>query len=429
MSQPAAFPTAQARVGLAGEARWRILADAGTVLGAALRTVPQENGGEALRGRLQTNLLAHDTLGEGLSLLGGLPDGPDRAREMARLEEQLDAAEWDAVRLSDDIADPHWRAAGLAEVPVEALASFAGLVARHAGRVVARLLRVELVAERLLTISAPGQPLRMRPAAEADGLLRLIAPPRQSPAPSRAPALAFLRAAAHRLETLKRLGDVFDGGFCLDTRGYKLALGDELFDPDILYAVVEFNLAFAGRLKVFQKLEHVSDADLEARQRAVEAQIREVFADPTRAPRARPDFRPPPAAPVPARASVAPSAQAPADRRNFLRLAGGALAVALGAYLGVRAYQRRSKFHDLTAADLADISPLIESGSVSPAPHSIFVGHLSSARWFVLSRSQRLVAARALRVNLWHRDVRAALVYRDDLLAVQIEQGRLLMVE
>jgi hypothetical protein len=67
---------------------------------------------------------------------------------------------------------------------------------------------------------------------------------------------------------------------------------------------------------------------------------------------------------------------------------------------------------------------------MSQGKDTFLLARIPSSRWFLMSRSERRAAASDLRNQLLRRKIGAAVVFRDDdVLAIQIEQGRVLAVE
>jgi hypothetical protein len=195
-----------------------------------------------------------------------------------------------------------------------------------------------------------------------------------------------------------------------------------------LYAAAGFNLAFEARVEELQLLAALSESEIAERFRAAEQQIEMLFGQPASLD-AEP--RPPPAPSQQDRQRTDPI-PLPLPRgsaRNILRGIGLALALAGGILLFARD-RGSSKLVPLAAKDLARLSPLLESGSLARGPDSFLVGRIPSSRWFLMSRSERKSAASTLRNHLIGRKITAAVVFRDDnVLAIQIEQGRVLAVE
>ena len=307
----------------------------------------------------------------------------------------------------------------------EQAARYAGLLAHHAEGSLPRMDRVDILVTRLCASESTEGRRSVRPRADLDQVLKLAGTPCSADS-SR--AIAFFAAASQRLPTLGSLNDVFEGGLYLDTRGYKVSLKQQRLDPDVLYAAAAFNLAFESRLDELQHAAGMSDSDLAGRLRAAEQQIDMLFGEPAgRALEEAP-------AGVPSsqdrqRTDPIPLPRARRPWRNLLRGVGIAVALAGSVFLYLRD-RGSSRLVPLPAKELARLSPLLESGSLAGGADSFLVGRIPSSRWMLMSRSERKSVASELRNRLMRRKITAAVVFRDDnVLAIQIEQGRVLAVE
>jgi hypothetical protein len=115
--------------------------------------------------------------------------------------------------------------------------------------------------------------------------------------------------------------------------------------------------------------------------------------------------------------------------RNLLRAAGLAIAIAGGALLLARS-RGGGKLVPVRGEELARLSPLLESGFLSAGEDRFLLGKIPAAKWMLMSRSERKMAASTLRNKLRRQHIEAAVVFRDDdVLAIQIERERVLAVE
>ena len=307
----------------------------------------------------------------------------------------------------------------------EQTARYAGLLAHHAEGSLARMDRVDMLVTRLCASEGTKGRRSLRPRADVDQVLKLAGTPSSADS-SR--AIAFFAAASQRLPTLGSMNDVFEGGLYLDTRGYKVSLKQQRLDPDVLYAAAAFNLAFESRLDELQRAAGMSDSDLAGRFRAAEQQIDMLFGESAgraleETPAGVPSFQ------DRLRTDPIPLPRAHRPWRNLLRGVGIAVALAGSVFLYVRD-RGSSRLVSLPAKELARLSPLLESGSLAGGQDSFLVGRIPSSRWILMSRSERKSAASELRNRLMRRKITAAVVFRDDnVLAIQIEQGRVLAVE
>ena len=141
------------------------------------------------------------------------------------------------------------------------------------------------------------------------------------------------------------------------------------------------------------------------------------------------ESRDPPAASSEETQRTDPLPRARGSARHILRGIWIVLALAGGILLFARD-RGSGQLVPLAANELARLSPLLESGALARGPDSCLVGRIPPTRWFLMSRSERKSAASALRNHLIGRKITAAMVFRDDdVLAIQIEEGRVLAVE
>lgn len=358
---------------------------------------------------------------------------PERAAQLAAFEEKLAAAEGWTLELSDEWPVSDTRQLPLASVAPEVVAAYAGFLARNADRCLPRRDRAEFLAGQLLTERTGQGRIRMRPQAEVGHLLRQMAPFRVSNPEAVAAVGAFFSGAVQRFDTLDTFEQIFESGLYLDARGYKVSLRNDLFDPDILCAAVEFNAHFGLRVRALQEIGAVSESDLRARFEAADEDIQRMFNDAAGA--AAPVTYEPLTAPA---STPAPAAKPPVgwSTRRKVRVLHVFRVVALAGILAGGTLLVLHRLHsggliNVNQSELKALSPLLESGSLSTSTGAtrFLLGRISSGRWFVMSRSERRAAARSLRTAMKHRHIASAMIYRDDVLAVQVEQGRVLVVE
>jgi hypothetical protein len=346
-----------------------------------------------------------------------------RADMQATAIDAVGPAEERVMQIEAQIPASALRRMALADA--EQTARYAGLLARHAKDSTARIDRVELLVTRLCTDGAGNGKRALRPRAEVAGLLRLAGIAGNGDATR---AVGFFAAASQRLGTLASVSDVFDGGLYVDSRGYKISLKELRLDPDVLYAATSFNLAFQIRLEELQRAANMPDTELAECFRKAEAQIDLLFGDPAH--RGETQGLDSVAAGDRLRTDPIPMPSGARRKRlHLLRAVGVAVALAGAVLLFVRG-RGSSKLVPLPTKELAALSPLLESGSLAAGPDSFLVGKIPSSRWFLMSRSERRSAASTLRNRLMRKKVTAAIVFGDDnVLAIQIEQGRVLAVE
>jgi hypothetical protein len=284
--------------------------------------------------------------------------------------------------------------------------------------------RVELLVTRVCAVEEPDGARTVRPRSEVEELLRLVGI-ETTDHDSRARAVAFFAAASQRLTTMANVDGIFAGGLYLDARGYKISLNELRLDPEVLYAIAAFNVGLGERLRFFQQRENIRETELAARFESVDDQIEALFG----AGGERGSPVEPPARQERPRTDRVLRARRRRWVPNTLRALGIASAIAGATFLAIRS-RGQSGLSVVRTEELKTFSPLLESGSISKGKDPFLLGRIASSRWFVMSRSERRSAASALRNHLMRRKINSAVVFRDDdVLAIQIEQGRVLAVE
>jgi hypothetical protein len=336
--------------------------------------------------------------------------------------EALAAAEAAILKVDAQLPNSSFRLLSLSVLTPEKIARYVGLLARNAHGSLERLDRVEILVTRLCAREELDGTLACRPRAEVDALLRLVSGPVRGD-PAR--AAAFFAAASQRLAMLATIDDAFDSGLYLDVRGYKVALKDERLDPDILHAATAFNLAFRARIEELQHAAGISETALAARFRTAEAQIELLFGRGASTLDEVPELSRPTTEPIPKRRWRLRGPRL----RTVLRAAGLAIAIAGAALLFLRD-RGGAKLVPVHSEELARLSPLLESGFLSAGEDPFLLGKIPAGKWMLMTRAERKMAASTLRNKLRRRHIESAVVFRDDdVLAIQIEQGRVLAVE
>jgi hypothetical protein len=343
------------------------------------------------------------------------------------LESVTAAAEQSILEIDARVATGAYGKMPVSHLQPEQIARFAGLLARHANQSPSRIDRVELLVARLC-LGERQEERGQHPPAEVVSLLRRSGCVPGDP-DSRTRALAFFDAAAQRLVTLATVDDIFDSGLYLDMRGYKISLKEERLDPDVLYAAASFTLRMDKCIGALPRSAKITESSLAARFEEAERHIELLFGKDLGSFPGEERSRPFTAEDDLPRTDRVPFLRRAGVRRNLLRAVGLALAVAGAALFVVRA-RGSANLKPLPPAQLAKLSPLLESGSMSQGKDTFLLARIPSSRWFLMSRSERRAAASDLRNQLLRRKIGAAVVFRDDdVLAIQIEQGRVLAVE
>jgi hypothetical protein len=344
------------------------------------------------------------------------------------LENAVAASEQRVLDIDGRVAAGSYGKMPIDHLKPEQIARFAGLLVRHADDSPARIDRVELLVTRLCDRERRRKERALQSRAEILDLLRVggcVA----GDADSRRRALGFFDAATQRLATLPTVDDLFDSGLYLDMRGYKISLKEQRLDPDVLYAAASFAVALQKSIEELPRSAKITESSLAARFEEAERQIELLFGKDT--PSASEEDRAKTSTQeddLP-RTTPLPFLRRTGAKRNVLRAVGVAVALA-GAALFLLRGRGSANLRALPSAELTRFSPLLDSGSVSRGKDVFLLARIPSSRWFLMSRSERRAAASNLRNQLLRRKIGAAVVFRDDdVLAIQIEQGRVLAVE
>lgn len=357
------------------------------------------------------------------------------------LLESLGAAVGAAERafLECDAAVPmSWfrRKFDVARIERALLELYAALMARHVALDPERRDRLEFVATRLATRATANGPA-LRPREEIAALLQQIAQLVSARGTARESARAFFQAAVGRLGQLQTVDELFDANFLLDVRGYKILLKAECFDPDVLYAAMELNLAVAGRLKQLLAEAGRPEEALRDRFAQLDQKVLEIFSTGRRLDRApkflgahaEADAKAQREIPRPV-AAFRPAAVRSGRLRTAVELLALLVILVGGGLLLHRAYAGRDQLVQSPAELVQQLSPILQSGAFSRGPdETFFLGQVDPSRWLLLTPAGRQQAARALMVRLGQRNVWSAIVFRGPMLAIQIEHGKVLTVQ
>ena len=433
---------------------------AGRPLAVSSSTPAQSNGlRERIRGISEIfdllRPLVRDT--ERFDLLSAARDGlvaeaeliPDDAGQgdASRSELEALASETEIVLLEFDatVAMRSFRER-FTELPTaqSGLIAYARLLACDLAGADDRLDRFEFVVTRLATRTSASGTVEMRAALDIDALAAEIGLAASAPREVAPAAIAFLSGAAERAEAVETPEEIFESGLYSELRDFKRSLGTSLLEPDILFACLRLNVVVTNKLRSsgMESLEidaRAAGADtgdsrgggatvcsLEAIQQEFE-KVRQTL-PPRRI--ERPKGRGPKAAPT-SRAQRRRRSDRPGRRQPGItvKLLAAMLAAGLTLFLGslVRSGGDAGELTELDAADLASISSVLESGTVSAG--GVFIGKLKPSRWSTRDRGARDEAAQAIRAALQARDIAHAMIFYRTLLAVQIEKTAVVFVE
>ncbi len=170
--------------------------------------------------------------------------------------------------------------------------------------------------------------------------------------------------------------------------------------------------------------QQLARADAEARERLEAQRAHDARPPVPSAPRARPS------APSPAKM---PRSALRADRPGskwltYNRVVAFALVLAVVGLVAQQAGSRTTR--ELGTAEAQVFTPLLTEAMLAPVEHPrVLIGRFDRAAWKGTSAAQRQVVARDLATRITSRGLTSATVMIDETVVVQIEQGRVLIVE
>lgn len=382
-----------------------------------------------------------DELDARLTALRQLTDVEKFSKKLEQFEQDLELAEGRLMRVDTQVPIPLLRRTfEVHQFLEQSIARYVSILVRHIDEDPERRDRVDFLSTRLFSERLADGRLQMRPYADVHGILRALIPDTSEEHASHAEAVAFFRDAIRRLSGFHTLQELFDSGFYVDVRGYKISLLEEFLDPDVLYAAAELNTAIHNRMKEFEDVEGVQSAQIREKVQAAEREIKGIFegvgeveqVTHTRFSQERLKAE----EEVRKRPRRKPKKKQKATReRQILRpalLLLGTIVVLGGSAVVVRTVFFSSRNRLVAVADdtLETIHPLLKHGSFTEGKDArAFVGELSSSKWLVLSPAERRETADEIAHALDESDVHHALIYRDGVLAIQIAGSRVVMVE
>lgn len=298
--------------------------------------------------------------------------------------------------------------------------------------------RIDLLISRLAAAREVSGVFRVRTDQEVAELLSSCVPPSTIKPHVRKAAITYFRNASKRLEEFERVEELFSSGVYVDVLGYKLSLRYDYFDPQVLYASAEFNLALEEWVETTHE---VSMRSLDPQFAQAREQVRKIFGNtdssrPARGPSIA-TTSPSPAAGRRASKSASKSGKRTSKGESvvswrLLAAIAGLLAALVWAIPTALSWYRseQGNLTSVSTSETGNISAVLRSGAWSGSgAKRIFIGHLDSASWAKLDDKQRRDEADAIREKLSHRQVSTGFIYNNDVLAVSIMEGQLRFVE
>lgn len=301
--------------------------------------------------------------------------------------------------------------------------------------------RIDLLVSRLAAAREQSGVFRVRTAEEVAELLSSCVPTSTIAPHVRKAAVLFFRNASKRLDEFATVDELFTSGVYVDVLGYKLSLRHDYFDPRVLHASAEFNLALEEWV---ENTHGVSMRSLDAQFAQAREEVRKIFgrsagsqADPEARSRRVSTATPSAAGSARARraqgksATTTTSGEGSVSWRKLVAI-GALLAALIWAAPAALSWYRAQQRGLVSAPQsvTADISSMLSSGAWSGSGQKrIFIGYLDSSRWLLLNDKQRRAEASAIRERLVNRQVYTAFIYNGDLLAISILEGQLRFAE
>ncbi|MCC6334187.1 MAG: hypothetical protein IT380_09395 [Myxococcales bacterium] len=313
-----------------------------------------------------------------------------------------------------------------------ALADYASLLGRQVGDSPVRLDRIQFLLTRVVSFFLAPEDAT---TARRRELLAEALPQVEIDDESRQTAVAFLRDAAQRATGFKRLAQIVSSGFFVDVRGYKLSLRTKLLDPDVMAAAIELNEAVNDNLRRLAEADAPAGKEIEAHLADVDQRIKSIFQklreDETATELRFEHWLRRNAQKRARKAAADKPLFKPAGRGKKVhrRVVMGAVLAALLLVMWAR-WPSRGSLAELPPQELAALCAVLKAGAVGPA-HSpkIFVGQIDPARWALMSLDARREAASALATKLRERGLLAGTVMMEQQVVIQVEGGRLILVQ
>ena len=302
--------------------------------------------------------------------------------------------------------------------------------------------RIDLLISRLAAAREVSGVFRVRTADQVAELLSSCVPPSETAPHVRKAAIRFFANAAKRLDEFQHVDELFSSGVYVDILGYKLSLRYDYFDPAILFASAELNLAIEEWV---EGTHGTSMRSLDPQFAQAREKVRKIFGrnEGNVSASAKPGRRGfssqsdgPKRSNRPAIKSSKSSAGAARDEnpiawRKLVALAGIVIALLWAAPSALSWFRADQRGLDSVAqSEVSEISSmLLEAGWIGEGRSRIFIGKVDGNRWVLLNAEQRRAEGERIRERLGHRDVYAAFVYNVDMLVLNILDGELRYIE
>jgi len=300
------------------------------------------------------------------------------------------------------------------------VARYAHLIASHSVKTVALRDRFEFLLTRRLAEAQQSGSLKPISRTESESAARAIVPRAPTLADSeRKEIVERFKGYIAKVGALKSVEELFDTGLYAEVRADKQKLGDRLLEAHVLLTAVDYNLAFSNRLAAFAAAGQQPKTALallfdQHRERADKIAAG-VSVDPVSSKR-----------PTDKKAKAYDS-----GRAAGLQVALGMFAILLslgllsfGAFWAGGGIERGPIPVDGT--ELRRLSTVLESGTYSRSEaNREFIGKVKNAAWDAMPAPDRQTEAQQFTKRLLWGQVRAAKVYRDQAVVIEVQNGSL----
>jgi hypothetical protein len=292
------------------------------------------------------------------------------------------------------------------EISTDALCDYACFFARRAATL-PRIDRIEFIVTRLLTRELDDGQLEALPQAEAFAVLTRLDLGVTADSAQRDDAVAFFLDAARRLSACTSVESVLSAGLYGEVQAHKRALHQQRLDPAILFASVLLSAAITNHLLRFAGAEGIARRTLLSRVASTDVDVDRILA-------ARDDV-----------------VLVPRPRRYRLIFTDGTRRRAPLVFLALAAaavvFSGPAEVNELSTVPprlTVALSPLLRSAEVSngSSPRVLFA-QIDVDAWAALGPAERRARATELAAALDTQGIRAALVYDNGSLVVQVENG------
>lgn len=362
--------------------------------------------------------------------------------DLARFEHDLDRVE--QAILTADAAIPMLlfrKRFDAGDLPRPAIARYAALLAENLGSDAERRDRVELLVTRMVSFEGDDGRVHLHDRSRVFARLRQVAGGRRLDPAARSRVLRFIAEQGERLAGFRDADALFESGFHANVYGYKLALRDQMLDPEVLYGIAWLNAQVTNFHRAHAP---ASERAIHARVQEVRREVHGVLETGARLSRSETTRRFE-ALRVKARArdrelerlewiptkrfTVVSAPPEPFEMpwRRVARWVAVAIIVVGGITLG-RNYRATHRFHRIPDVQAETMAPWVLHASLGPGDAAL-VGAVDPQAWHALDPKARRAGAQDLAQLLASDGTRSAVLTSNGRLAIQIDGGRVVYVQ